>query len=226
MATFCFDFVNTLAYHHVPTSERISKILTEKFGLTKSPATIEKKLRVFDEIYFFSSITMQTEESKREFYLFKNMEILKSLGISEEGIAKEIYYELTLHRGEWKLFPDALRTLELLAQRGHNLALATNFDATLKSIIHELGISKFFQVIQVSAEIGVEKPDSRFFSILKDQIQFKWGETYFVGDNRKLDYDPALESGFVPILLDPLFLHPSISRRVETLNEVLSVPCN
>lgn len=223
MATFCFDFVNTLAFHSEPTSERISKILSDKFGLSRSPAVIEKNMRILDEIHHFSSVSMKNEESKQDFYLFKNREILRSLNITQEKIAEEIYFELAQNKGDWKLFPETARILQLLSLKGHTLALASNFDANLKTIIHDLGISEFFQIIQVSAEISVEKPDLLFFGILMDQIASNSGETYFIGDNKTLDYDPALESGFVPILLDPYVIHPSIPGRIETLNEILLI---
>jgi putative hydrolase of the HAD superfamily len=180
-------------------------------------------MRILDEIHYFSSVSIQNEKSKKDFYLFKNREILKSLDIRQEKIAEEMYFELTHKKGDWKLFPETARILQRLSSNGHTLALASNFDANLKTIVHELGISEFFQVIQVSAEINVEKPNLLFFRILMDQIPSNLGETYFIGDNKKLDYDPALESGFIPILLDPYVIHPSIPGRIETLNEILSI---
>jgi FMN phosphatase YigB (HAD superfamily) len=223
MAIFCFDFVNTLAYIHEKTSVRISNILLRDFNLVALPNEIERNLRVLDEEFYFSSVTMITKEAKKEFYLVKNRELLKSLGILDERIAEKIFEELMENKGEWKLFPETKETLQKLLENGHTLVLASNFDTDLKSILRELEILHYFRMVHVSAEVNAEKPDEAFFKLLINKIESDSQDIFFVGDNFTLDYVPALNSGLTPILLDPYRIHPTINRRIEKLDQLLKL---
>jgi len=223
MSTFCFDFVNTLAFSHEPTSTRIFSMLSREFNSDISLIEIERNLRILDEVFHFSSVSMKTEKSKKEFYIMKNTQLLKTLGIHNEHIAQKIYLELIEKRGVWRLFPETKSTLQELSQKGHTLVLASNFDTNLKSILSELDIIHHFKILQISAEVEVEKPDELFFSLLKSKVGADPQEIFFIGDNRKLDYEPALKFGFIPILLDPYGIHPTINRRIEKLDELLDL---
>ncbi len=221
MAIFCFDFANTLAFKHEAAASQILSILSSEFNVNISQDEIERALRILDESYYFSSISMKSEKSKKEFYVLRNLELLKIFGIHDRFVAERIYEELTNNHGKWRLFPETRATLQKLSQNGHTLVLASNFDSNLKLILTELEIVHFFKVVQISEEVNVEKPDEAFFSLLLNQIKASSLEIFFIGDNRTLDYEPALKFGFIPILLDPYRIHPTVIRRIEKLNELL-----
>ena len=113
----------------------------------------------------------------------------------------EIAYEHFAEAGVWKLFPEVVDALEKLQPR-FQLAVISNFDGRLRFILEHLGISKFFDHVFISSEIGADKPDPEIFRRAVKLIDLKPNQVLHVGDDSERDWKAAAEAGLSVFKLD------------------------
>ena len=106
----------------------------------------------------------------------------------------EIVYEHFAEAGVWELYPEVVEVLEKLSPR-FPLAVISNFDGRLRMILEQLGVSKFFQHVFVSSELGADKPDPEIFRRALKTLQLEPGEVLHVGDDRERDWNAATTAG-------------------------------
>jgi putative hydrolase of the HAD superfamily len=102
----------------------------------------------------------------------------------------------------YRPFPDVLPTLRSLRRWGKTLAVVSNWDPALPTLLAEVGLAEFFAFILPSAEIGVEKPDGRIFSVALQRLGLEPQEVAHIGDSYESDVVGARAAGITPILLD------------------------
>ena len=102
----------------------------------------------------------------------------------------------------YRTFPDVLPTLRSLRKWGKTLAVVSNWDPALPTLLAQLGLAGFFAFILPSAEIGVEKPDGRIFSLALQRLGLEPQEVVHIGDSYEADVVGARAVGITPILLD------------------------
>lgn len=89
--------------------------------------------------------------------------------------------------------------VELLAglARTHRLALLSNFDhgPTARRVLDEAGLSRFFEVIVVSAEEGLRKPSPAIFARCCDRLGVTPASCLFIGDTWSDDIEGATAAG-------------------------------
>jgi putative hydrolase of the HAD superfamily len=102
----------------------------------------------------------------------------------------------------YRPFPDVLPTLRSLRESGKTLAVVSNWDPALPTLLAELDLAEFFAFILPSAEAGVEKPDGRIFSLALQRLGLGPQEVVHIGDKYKADVVGARAAGITPILLD------------------------
>ena len=113
----------------------------------------------------------------------------------------EIAYEHFAEPGVWELYPEVSNVLKQL--RPHfQLAVVSNFDGRLRFILQQLGISKFFEHIFISSEIGADKPDPEIFLRALKLIGLKPSEVLHVGDDPERDWEAASAAGLSIFQLD------------------------
>ncbi|HID62178.1 MAG TPA: HAD family hydrolase [Anaerolineae bacterium] len=102
----------------------------------------------------------------------------------------------------YRPFPDVLPTLRRLRERGKTLAVVSNWDPALPALLTRLGLAEFFAFILPSAEVGVEKPDGKIFSLALQRLGLEPQEVVHIGDKYEADVAGARAVGITPILLD------------------------
>jgi putative hydrolase of the HAD superfamily len=94
-------------------------------------------------------------------------------------------------------------TKEMLAAlRGlYRLGLLSNFthSPAAMSLITQLELEPFFEVILISGDLGYRKPHPSVFQELVAQLGVKENEIAFVGDDPDADITGALRSGLKPV---------------------------
>ena len=103
--------------------------------------------------------------------------------------------------GVWELFPDVLATLETLRPR-YKLAIISNFDGRLRMIVEQLGISRYFDDLVISSEVGADKPDPFIFQRALELVGVAPNETLHVGDDPAGDWEGAAAAGLRVFKLD------------------------
>jgi HAD superfamily hydrolase (TIGR01549 family) len=102
----------------------------------------------------------------------------------------------------YRPFPDVLPALHSLREQGKTLAVVSNWDPALPSLLAEVGLAKFFAFILPSAEVGVEKPNERIFKLALQRLGLEPQEVVYIGDSYEADVVGARAVGITPILLD------------------------
>jgi putative hydrolase of the HAD superfamily len=99
-------------------------------------------------------------------------------------------------------FPDAAPALAELRAAGLRLAIVSNWDCSLRSILSGLGLAGAVDAIVVSAEAGARKPDAAIFRVALRDLRREASEAIFVGDSLETDVVGARAAGLRPLLLE------------------------
>jgi len=124
----------------------------------------------------------------------------------------------------WHPYPDARPTLEQLRERGVPLAIISNWDRRLPTILDNLGFTPRFDVITVSSIEGFEKPGGEIFRRTVERLGSSPEETIHIGDSPLEDYRGAADAGLIPLLIDRrgAFTEQPY-RRITSLSEVIDL---
>ena len=105
-------------------------------------------------------------------------------------------------RGDaYRVFPEVPRVLAELAGRGLALAVISNWDDRLPAVLEDLGLARWFDVVVVSQEVGVEKPHPAIFEHALDRLGLAPEQVLHVGDRVREDVEGALALGMEGLLL-------------------------
>ena len=98
--------------------------------------------------------------------------------------------------------PGMLETLEILKSRGLKLGIITNGHSfQQQSKIDALEIRGFFEVVLVSAELNIKKPDARIYQVALEKLGVSANQTWMVGDHVVNDVLGARDAGMTGIWL-------------------------
>ena len=106
----------------------------------------------------------------------------------------ELYFEFT-NPGVWDLYPEVLEVLDLLAPH-YQLAVLSNFDGRLRTVLAHLGILDRFSIIVISSEIGADKPSPLIFARATTLAQVAPNEALLAGDDLEHDIGGAHRAGW------------------------------
>jgi putative hydrolase of the HAD superfamily len=115
----------------------------------------------------------------------------------------ELFEDLwvTFSRPEcWRLYPDVMPAIKRLAESGHSISVASNFDSRLNSILAGFPDMAAVRVF-TSAETGFAKPSVRFFERVQSLILAPVSQLVMVGDDPVCDFDGSRNSGWKQILI-------------------------
>jgi len=113
----------------------------------------------------------------------------------------EVAYEHFAEAGVWELYPEVPEVLAQLRSR-FQLAVISNFDGRLRLILQNLGISKYFDHVFISSELGADKPDPEIFRRALEIIHLDANEVLEVGDDPERDWKAAKAAGLLVFRLD------------------------
>ena len=104
-------------------------------------------------------------------------------------------------RGEpWKIAEQAVQTLTSLKDKNYRLAVLSNNDSRLRSVLRELQVDHLFEHLFISSELGFEKPQREIFQAVEETLQVNPQEIMHLGDSYSRDYLGAQESDWNPVL--------------------------
>jgi putative hydrolase of the HAD superfamily len=99
-------------------------------------------------------------------------------------------------------YPDAAPTLATLRTAGLRLAVVSNWDCSLRSVLADVGLAAAVDAVVVSAEAGVAKPNPEIFLAALEALRRRVDESLFVGDSLEIDVAGARAAGLRAVLLD------------------------
>lgn len=93
----------------------------------------------------------------------------------------------------WEVFPDVVPALEELS-RDHRLIVLSNFDRRLRGVLHGHGLSRYFEQIIISSEVGASKPHPRMFRAALQALACLPEQCLHIGDDARCDLGGAQSS--------------------------------
>ena len=132
----------------------------------------------------------------------------------------EELWELFAQGEHWRLADGAKDTLSELQQRGYRLAVLSNNDSRLRSVLKDLAIDSLFEKIFISSEMGIEKPDPEIFREVERFFGTAPLRFLHIGDSHSRDFEGARQAGWDALL----FGKPIIEeRQITTFHELLAL---
>jgi len=144
-----------------------------------------------------------------------------------DAIADEIYQDWYDHFADYCVRKDNLYSvLEEIRMRGFKLGIITNGMSYMQNRkIDKANLRSYVDVVFVSGEFGVDKPDVRIFHAALQQLEVLPQEAVYVGDHPVNDVQGAREAGMRPVWVegfqpwDPSVKKPEFT--IQTLPELL-----
>ena len=83
----------------------------------------------------------------------------------------------------WHVYPDVVDHLQRWRDRGIRLAVVSNFDQRLITLLEALGLAPLFETVVVSATAGAAKPDPRPFQRALTALDLPPEAVWHIGDS-------------------------------------------
>jgi len=122
------------------------------------------------------------------------------LSISEANQVTPLVRALILDPANFRLYEDAVATLEVLSANGWRQIMLSNNFPELAELCDALGISSYFEAFVVSALVGYDKPRIEIFDLARKQAGYP-DRCVMIGDNPVADYEGARQAGMESILV-------------------------
>jgi putative hydrolase of the HAD superfamily len=113
----------------------------------------------------------------------------------------EVVYDHFAEPEVWALYPEVRDVLDLIAPR-FQLAIISNFDRRLHTVLRHLKIASYFQGVFISSELGADKPDPEIYRRALARSRCRADEAIHVGDDPERDWKAALRAGMHIFKLD------------------------
>jgi putative hydrolase of the HAD superfamily len=121
----------------------------------------------------------------------------------------------------WQVFDDVLPVLSALREAGARLAIVSNWDSSLPTLLERLGLASWFDTIVVSHLEGMEKPRPELFLRAVARLGGSPDEALHVGDVPELDGAGATAAGIASVIVDRRF---RLSVEQAALADLSTVP--
>ncbi len=138
-------------------------------------------------------------------------------------VSAEVFARLSSHfrdPGSWTVYADVPGTLAELEARGFLLAVVSNWDSHLPALLEDLGLSRSFRAVVVSAIEETGKPEPEIFRRTCARVGVSAAEALHVGDSLVEDYEGARAAGLSALLLDRPGRHGGRPDRIRSLAEI------
>ena len=158
-------------------------------------AFAEKFYEVISQYYRNRAVDLierPIEENLQKTLQYFSMENLDDSIIQEAIKAMYLYTEAW-----WKIEPDTHETLTALRNKGYRLGLISNASNTpdINRLIDNHNLRHYFEIIVISAEEGIRKPDPCIFTKALNKLGVMPDNTIMVGDTLPADVLGAQNSG-------------------------------
>ncbi|ROO85364.1 HAD superfamily hydrolase (TIGR01493 family)/HAD superfamily hydrolase (TIGR01509 family)/HAD superfamily hydrolase (TIGR01549 family) [Actinocorallia herbida] len=130
------------------------------------------------------------EDLSAEFHRACYTGLARAAGLPDPALADALYDRSSLPVA-WRPYPDAEKTLHALRERGIRLAVVSNIGWDPRPVLKFHGLDRYFDVLILSYEVGVEKPDPRIFQAACDELGLPPADVLMVGDDRQADTGAA-----------------------------------
>ncbi|WP_127475757.1 HAD family hydrolase [Microbacterium sulfonylureivorans] len=202
----CFDLDGTLLRDdHVDGVVReVAARLAERYGIDPS-ALADANERVWWECWpEMGEAWLRGELAPESVPTEVWRRALAEVGVADAAAAVEAHaLQTATEETAFRLYEESAEVLARLRERGIPLALITNGPSGLqRAKLRAVGIEDAFDVVIVSGEHGVHKPDGEIFDLALDGLGVTAAEALHVGDNLVADIAGARDAGLTAVWID------------------------
>ena len=153
------------------------------------------------------TVTNPEKIPQQEFDWWKNLAIttFTQAGLLDKFTDFDAFFqELYLHfatEKPWYIYQDVIPNLQKWQQKKVTLAIISNFDSRLYSVLKALKLECFFSSITISSEVGAAKPNPKIFATAIAKHNCLPEEAWHIGDSFTDDYQGAKKIGITAFLL-------------------------
>jgi putative hydrolase of the HAD superfamily len=123
------------------------------------------------------------------------------------------------------IFPNSLPLLKELKNRGYIVGVITNGPSVLQN--HKMdtsGLRPYCDIVVVSGDVGVHKPDPALFVYTADKLGLKPEECVYVGDHPVNDIKGAVDAGMKAIRMNwGWFKNQDLREDVPVIDDIIDV---
>jgi len=228
-----FDFDETLFVNEESTRQAVLHAWTtlqSEFPHITPQQALDTYMRVRDEFwksdddYLLQVITRSADEARGVLW----SKTLDALGIENKEQVAFLVLAFGHKRWEtWELYPDAIEILDQLKARYRLIMVTNGIPEIQRGKINKAQVSHYFDPIIISGEIGVSKPNPKYFEIAIKGLDLKADECVVIGDSVQNDVGGAKNAGMTSVWINRggLLPEPSIEPdyRITALHELLPI---
>lgn len=186
VAAVLLDAAGTLLIPCVPIADTYGEV-ARAHGARVSGVEISSRLRA----------AMQRHRQRRDEPSWRDYwgaVVAETTGCETTAVLDELY-ERYAHASAWRVADGAQAFATRLATAGIKIAVVSNWDLRLRPLLAQLGVMTWVDLIVVSAEEGVEKPDPEIFARTCTRLRVDPAHAIHVGDSIDADVEGARGAG-------------------------------
>lgn len=195
------DATGTLIDPH-PSVGHVYSTVMARHGIDVHHGELQNR---FIEVFRSMTKTPRGEVSvEGEFRFWKELVLNVMAPWINEGQHEALFneaYNVFAETDSWKAMPGAAPLLAELKGRGYKLALLSNADARVRTIMREMGLAAHMEHIFLSCELGYEKPDRRLFAKVEELLGCSGKNILHVGDSKRNDGTGPREAGWNALVI-------------------------
>jgi putative hydrolase of the HAD superfamily len=198
-----FDAVGTLI-HPDPPAPVVYAAVGRRYGSALNMETITARFRsAFRRQEAIDRLSGWRTDEDREYARWREIVAETLVDVTDgEACFRELHAYFA-RPDAWRVQAEAGATLQILAERGWRIGMASNFDARLRGVVAGLPELASVRTIVISSEVGFRKPADPFFAEIGRQANMDLKRIIYVGDDFANDYSGARAAGMKAILFDP-----------------------
>ena len=201
-----FDACNTLFHVRGSPGELYSNVAA-RFGVDIKPKALNDSFKdSFRDFYItLPNFGAKSAKTGEKWWRGVVKQTFRSAGYHDEetlAIISSVLYKEFSTACCWQVYPETFDVLDHLKKRNYPLAVISNFDERLDTILESLRLKEYFTFIACSFDVGMCKPSPEVFQLVLSHFDVKAEDTLHVGDNVDLDYKPAVELGMRSLIVN------------------------
>ena len=124
---------------------------------------------------------------------------LEDMGVQYDREMLEYLHDNFRNHYNTHFYPCAESVLQELSSKYKVALLSNTMSDQPRRLIESAGLTKYFDVIYCSRELGVRKPNKAAFKVVLNELKVNPGETVHVGDSVEADMYGARDSGITGV---------------------------
>jgi REG-2-like HAD superfamily hydrolase len=199
------------------SKESVLVSLLEELGIRTTIPSAKIAFLTTEMLISSRGYTIKSEEEKNKFWNEFSATLIRNCGIEDkDGTIAALVAKKFRSPDIWVAYPDVQPALEALKKRGCLLGVIANGEHYVKEALVKLSLAEYLDVITISEDVGVEKPDPRIFQLTIEKFSLKPEQCVYVGDVPEIDLVGARNAGITPVWID----RNRLARKIGEINKV------